>query len=98
MLPTTPGSALCSTASATRGIVEAVTPGIPQADAPDLRARRHRNAAHERIVGRHGVPDRIRVGNRHVDAQHLAEQLLRILRAVAGIAARSAVAGADVEP
>ena len=39
----------------------------------------------------------MRVGHVDVDAQHLAEQLLRILRAVIGIVARSAVAHADVE-
>ena len=39
----------------------------------------------------------MRIGHVDVDAQHLAEQLLRILRAMIGIVARAAVAEADVE-
>ena len=37
------------------------------------------------------------VGNADVDAQHLAEQLRRVLRAMAGIVARPAIAEPDVE-
>ena len=53
--------------------------------------------AHERIVRRHVVALGIVVGHGHVEAQHLAEQRLRILREVERIVARPAVAHADVE-
>src|SRR5262249_34663571 len=69
-------------------IVEAVAPRVAQPEGPDLGSCGDGNAAHEGIVARHLISHRVRVGYRHVDAQHLAEQLLWILRAVAGIAAR----------
>ena len=83
--------------AAARRIVEAVAPRIAQAERPDFRPRRNRPAADERIVGRHLIAGRMRVGHVDVDAQHLAEQLLRILRAMFRIVAGAAVAEADVE-
>ena len=81
--------------AAARDIVEAVAPRIAKAERPDLVARRV--AAEERIVRRNPVAGRVVVGHADVDAQHLAEQLVRVLRAMVGIVAGSAVAEADVE-
>src|SRR5205823_13996805 len=58
---------------ASRGIVEAVSPWIPQAETPDFRQRDHRPAADERVVGRHAVTGGIGTGDADVDAQHLPE-------------------------
>ncbi len=71
--------------------IEAESPRIAQPQRPDLRPAQAR--------GRERVVRGIRVGRRvvDVDAQHLAEQLVRILRAVARIVAAAAVARADVE-
>jgi hypothetical protein len=83
--------------AAARGIVEVVPPGVPQTERPDLGTSRDRRALDERVAGRHPIAGRIRVGNAHVDTKHLAEQLRRVLRAVIGIVARSAVTESHVE-
>src|SRR5262249_59171571 len=75
-------------------IVEAVAPWIAQPDAPDLRRAGDPSAADERIVRRDLVAVRMRVGHVDVNAQHLAEKLVGILRAIARIVPRSSVAQA----
>ena len=82
---------------AARRIVEAVAPGVPQAEAPDLGVRHNRHAVEERVVGRHAIAGQIGIRHADVDAQHLAQELRRILRAIFGVAARSAVAESDVQ-
>ena len=51
----------------------------------------------ERVVGRNVITGGSLVGDVDVDAQHLAEQLIRVLRVVLRIVAAAAVAHADVE-
>ena len=63
---------------------------VPQADRVDLRSPA---AVRVRVVGR----DSVRVAGVHVDPQHLAEQLVRVLGAIAGIAARTAVSEGQVQ-
>ena len=81
--------------AAPRRVVEAPAPGVAQAEAPDL--GEDAGPPDERVRRRHVVALGIAVGHRDVDAEHLAEQRPRILRAVHRIVARSAVAHADVE-
>src|SRR5207253_110012 len=76
---------------------EVVAPRIAQAEAPDLGPRVRRPAADERIAGRNGVADRMGERQIHVNPQHLAEQLRRILRAVRRVVLITTVAKADVE-
>ena len=71
--------------------VEAEAPGVAKAVGPDLRQRAL------------GVPERIRRRNRvrraavHVEPQDLSEEHAEVLRAIAGIAAATAVPEADVQ-
>src|SRR5207247_11080073 len=85
------------TGAAPRGIVEAVSPRVTQAEAPDLGQRRDRSAADKRIAGRHLVAGWIAVRDVDVDPQHLAEQHRRILGSMFGIVTRPAVAETDIE-
>jgi hypothetical protein len=59
--------------AAARPVVEAEAPRITQAEGPDLAERGNRLAIDERVVFRNAITARIAVGNRHVEAQHLAE-------------------------
>ena len=83
--------------AAVRPVVEVVAPRIAQAERPDLRQRGDRLPIDERVVVGHAVAARIGVRHVDVDAQHLAEQRVRVLRVVQRIAAAAAVAQADVE-
>src|SRR3989442_992055 len=74
---------------AARG-VEGEAPRIPQTHGPDLRSTAARC---ERIVRGNGI----RIAVIHVDPQQLAEQRVGVLCTVLRIAARAAVAHADVE-
>src|SRR5262245_36926140 len=85
------------TGATPHGIVECVAPGVSQSECPDLGPRRRRSATEKRIVGRNLIPGRVGVRHVDVDAPHLAEKLLRVLRAMRRIVARTAVAEANVE-
>src|SRR5205823_12638976 len=71
--------------------VEAESPGVAEAVAPDLRPRA--GLAHERIVRRH----RELAGAAQVHPEDLAEQHALALAVAVGITARAAVAQAEVE-
>ena len=80
---------------AARRVVEAPPPRVAQAEAPDL--AEHARPPDERVRRRDVVALGIVVRHRHVDAEHLAQQRLRILREMHRVVARPAVAHADVE-
>ena len=75
--------------------IEGELPRIAQSEIPDLRKRA--DPGEERVIGGDGIPSQVRVQHAHVDAQHLAEEISKILRVVVRIAAASAVTHADVE-
>ena len=71
--------------------VEAVAPGIAQAQGPDLVT--HAGIADKGVVCRDGVG----IAAVHVDAQHGAQQRRAILAIAELVASRAAVAGTDVQ-
>ena len=81
-----------------RRAVEAPAERVPETERPDLVARRR---SHERVVGRNPIDppsDGDRAGREerpHIDAQHLAEQALWILR---GAGAAAVAGGEPQEP
>src|SRR5262245_58190923 len=83
--------------SAARWHVERVAPGIAQAQTPDLFLHARGAATHERVRRRDHVAGCVVRGHVHVDAQHLAEQLRRILCAVLRIIAGSTITESDIE-
>ena len=84
-----------SSCASTCDIVKGVPPRIPQTEAPNLGSCARRTGRKKRVVWRHSVAGRIRVGNVHVDSQHLAEKLGGSLGSMVGIVRRAAVAKAD---
>ena len=70
--------------------VEGEAPRIAQAGGPDLASA---SAARERVVLRY----RVRFRGVHVEPEQLAEQRVRVLRVAVRVAARAAVAHADVQ-
>ena len=82
---------------AARGRIERKPPRVAHSEAPDFRQRPGRAARNERIRGRHRVSHRVRIGDVHVDSQHLAEKLRRVLRARLRVVSGSAVAHPDIE-
>jgi len=81
--------------AAAADVVKAPPPWIAQPQAPDL--LQDVRAPCKRIRGRNVVSLGVARRNVHVDAQHLAEQRLRVLREIERIIARAAVTHTDVE-
>ena len=78
----------------TRGAVKRKAPGVAQPVGINLVAARRR--AGERVIKRRAV--RLTAARVvYVNAQNLAEQFVDILRAIAGVVGRAAIAHADVE-